>query len=72
MPPSAFMGDTSASANTLCKCIEMDVFLIRCKTLCENRPSSTSVRGGLAEQPAKEAQLFPPPPRPRLFPYVCG
>ena len=31
-------GDTS-SANALCKCVEMDVFPIRFKTLCENRPS---------------------------------
>ena len=31
-------GDTS-SANALCKCVEMDVFPIRFKTLGENRPS---------------------------------
>lgn len=37
--PHQHSRDTSASAKTLCKCLEMDVFLIRFQTLCENSPS---------------------------------
>lgn len=63
--PVSFQGDTLASANTLCKCLKMDVFLIRFKYCVRTDPVNLPSQGGLAQQPVKEAN-FP------SLPHVCN
>lgn len=53
----SFQGDTSASANTLCKYLEMDVFLIRFKHCVRTDPIHLPSQGHLAKQPMKEAKF---------------